>query len=148
MTNVQDFTKFFANIPTEFTVDPKVAGDAWKIWANFGEGFSGIALQAATKSNEIAVASTREALSRFRDISKVREEPTEYAQAFSDFAQAQLDNSRRVAEAFGDVVQQAQTKATDLVTTTADRFAQTGVAVAPATRKTPAKRTPVSKAAR
>ena len=48
-----------------------------KTWATFGERLSGIALEAATRSNEIATVSAKEMIARLGDVTKLREELSE-----------------------------------------------------------------------
>ncbi|MBM9593394.1 hypothetical protein [Roseitranquillus sediminis] len=147
MTNPQDFTELFAKLNPGFANGP--AADVWKTWATFGERFSNIAIEAASKSNEIASASTNETIARLRDVTTVRDEPADYAQAVAAFSQAQIELSRRTAEAFGGVVKQAQTDTAELFTATGERVAQSVAAnTDAAVSKTAAKGTRVAKAAR
>ena len=53
-------------------------------------------------------ASATETFGRLGDVTKVRDEPSEYAQAAAGYFQAQLELSRRTAEAFAGVMQKAQ----------------------------------------
>ncbi len=124
MNTEQDFTKFFGQLPAGFQFDKNAATDALQTWATFGERLSGITLEAAARSNEIATTSTKETLARLGDVTKVRDEPSEYAQAAADYVQGHFELSRRTAEAFASVVQKAQTDTVELVGTAGERATQ------------------------
>ena len=72
MNTATDFTKFFGQLPAGLQLDGTAASDAIKIWGTFGERLSGIALEAATRSTEIATASAKETFDRLGDVTKVR----------------------------------------------------------------------------
>lgn len=121
MTNLNDFTKPFA-------VDPKAFEDGFKTWAGFGEQVSGITLDAAARSNEIATTSAQETIANLRDLVAVRDEPAAYGQAYADFARKQAELAVRTAEAFGGVFQAAQTSTGDLVAKAGEQATETAVA--------------------
>lgn len=144
MNTAQDFTKFFDQLPAGLQFDGSAATDALKVWAAFGERLSGITLEAATRSNEIATASAKETFDRLGDLTKVREEPAEYAQATAGYVQGQFELSRRTTEAFAGVMQKAQADTVELIGTAGERATEPRAAVA--SDATPKKR--ASKAAR
>ena len=149
MNTAQDFTKLFGQIPAGFQLDGSAATDAMKTWATFGERFSGIAIEAATRSTEIATASATETFGRLGDVTRVRDEPSEYPQAAAGYFQAQFELSRRTAEAFGAVMQKAQADTVELVGTTGERATEQAAAGAGSTATTTAIKTKrASKAAR
>lgn len=121
MADTRKVTDLFARLPNGFPVDKDAASDAWKTFASFNERFAGIAFDAASKSTDLAANSTQETISQLRDVTQVRDEPQDYVQALTDFAQAQFELSRRTAEAFGNLLQQTQTDTTELVGKTAER---------------------------
>ena len=127
MTNLNDFTKTFA-------VDPKTFEDGFKTWASFGERMSGITLDAAAKSNEIATKSAQETFANLRDVTVVRDEPAAYGQAFAEFAQKQTELAMRTAEAFGGIARTAQESAGELMSQAGEQA--TGSATANANRAT------------
>lgn len=148
MNTAQDFTKLFGQIPAGFQLDG-AATDAMKTWATFGERLSGIAIEAATKSTEIATASATETFGRLADAAKVRDEPSEYTQAAAGYFQAQFELSRRTAEAFAGVMQKAQADTVELVGTAGERATEQAAAGAKSTATTTATKTKrASKAAR
>ncbi len=140
MNTAQDFTKFFGQLPTGLQLDGNAATDALKVWATFGERLSGITLEAATRSNEIATASAKETFDRLGDVTKVREEPAEYAQAAAGYVQGQFALSRRTAEALAGVMQKAKADTVEFVGTAGERAAEQGAASAGSKRTAKAAR--------
>ena len=124
MTNTQDFTNFFKNAPT--AVDSAAVTDAWKTWATFGERFSAIAVDAASKSNDITSNTVKETLALLRTVTKVQDEPADYTKVVSDFGTAQSELVKTHFEALGDVAKLAQNDATELLTTTGQRITEQG----------------------
>ncbi len=82
-------------------------------------------------------------------MTKVRDEPSDYAQAAAGYFQAQFELSRRTAEAFAGVMQKAQADTVELVSTTGQRATEQAAAGAESTATTTATKTKgASKAAR
>jgi Phasin protein len=130
MTNLNELTKTFA-------FDTKSVEDGFKTLTSFGERLSGITLDAAVASNEIAAKTAQETFANLRNVAVVRDEPAEYGRAFADFAQKQAELALRTAEAFGGVFQSVQTNATDLVSEAGAQTTETVAANAnTAARKT------------
>lgn len=149
MNTAQDFTKFFDQLPAGLQFDGSATTDALKIWTTFGERLSGITLEAAAKSNEIATASAKETFARLGDVTKVRDEPSQYAQTAAVYFQAQFELSRRTAEAFFGVMQKAQADTVELIGTTGERATEQGAAAAASkATKTAAKSKQASRASR
>ena len=134
MANEQNIANFLDHLPNAFPVDTEAA---WKTWTAFNQQFAGIALTAASKSNEIATTGLQETFSRLHDVTKAREEPREYVQVFTDFAQAQLELTRRTAEAYGTVLRESQAEATELLTTAGKQIIETGAENAKTVDKKP-----------
>lgn len=146
MANAQDFTAFFKDAP--FTLDTKAANDAFKTWAAFNERFSGIAVEAASKSNEIVAASVKETLALLRTVTTVQDAPADYAKVVSDFGTKQGELTTKQFEALGDVAKRAQSDVTELLVTTGKKAAEEGTnAVNTATTKAKAAASKTAKAA-
>lgn len=124
MTNTQDFNNFFKTVPT--AVDTAAMTDAWKTWATFGERFSAIAVDAASKSNDITANTVKETLALLRTVTKVQGEPTDYTKVLADFGAAQSELAKTHFEALGDVAKLAQNDATELLTTTGQHITEQG----------------------
>ena len=73
-----------SNVP----IDTTALSDAFKSQAALGEKMSKVALEAAEKSTEISSKWTKDTLAKIGDVTKVKEEPTDYTKAMTDFASA------------------------------------------------------------
>lgn len=124
MANTQDFTSFFKDVP--FAFDAAVVTDAWKTCATFGERFTAIALDAASKSNDITTRTVQETLAQLRTVTKVQDAPADYAKVFSDFSAAQAERVKAHFEALGDVAKLAQSDAAELLTTAGQHITEQG----------------------
>lgn len=136
----QNLNTFFAKLPESFPIDKDATANAWKTWANMNERFAGIAIDTATRTNEITNSTTQESLSRLRDLTKVHDEPSEYGQAFVNFMQGQVALSRDTAEALGKVLDEAREQTAELLTQAGEKAKKTSEAnTKTAARKTTAK---------
>ena len=124
MTNTQDFINIFKTVPT--AVDSAAMIDAWKTWATFGERFSAIAVDAASKSTDITANTVQETLALLRTVTKVQDEPADYTKVVADFGAAQSELVKAHFEALGDVAKLAQNDATELLTTTGQHITEQG----------------------
>ena len=104
-----------------FGFDQTAVMDGVNSIARFNERAMGIALDAAQKSNEIAARTTEDAIENLRTVSQVRDQPADYGKAVTDFAQKQAELMGRAAEQFGEVLQTAQSTATDLAAETGEQ---------------------------
>ena len=94
--------------------DPKGSQDLFETMASMNERMTAIFVDAGTRSVEIMTATTKQSLSNLRDVAQVREEPADYAKAYSEFAQKQMDLLKRSAQDVGEVTQKAGTETQEL----------------------------------
>ena len=85
--------------------DPRGYQDVFRTWAQMNERVTGLMVDAAEKTTEIAHGTTQEALSNVREVTQVRDEPADYGQAYSDFVQKQGDLFMRTARSYAEVTQ-------------------------------------------
>ncbi len=104
--------------------DPQGYQDLVKTWAGYNERLTSIFVEAATKSTDIASQSAQETFSNVRGVATVRDEPRDYAQAYSDFVQKQMDLLMRTMQSFGEVTQKAGSETTDLATAAGEEMGQ------------------------
>ena len=128
MAKTQDFTAFFKDLPVAF--DTGAVTDAWKFAAAFGERFSAIALDAAGQSTDITTNTVKETLTQLRNVTRVQDEPADYAKAVTDFGTAQTDLLKAHFDALGAVAKQAQGDAAELLQTTGKQVAEQGTKTA------------------
>jgi hypothetical protein len=140
MATEQNLNTFFAKLPGGLPIDKDATANAFKSWASFNERFAGIAIDTASRTNEIATNTTQESLSHLRDLTKVHDEPGDYGQAFATYLQGQLTLTRDTAEAFGEVFNHAREQAAELLSQAGETAKDTGEAnTRAAARKTTAK---------
>ncbi len=103
--------------------DPKGYQDVFKTWASTTERMTAIAVEAATRSTDIASDAAKETFSNLRDVTTVRDEAADYGKAYSDFMQKQMDLTMRTAQGFAEVNQKAGSETTDLASKTGEEVA-------------------------
>jgi hypothetical protein len=94
--------------------DPQGYQDVFKTFGTMNERLMSIAVEAGTRSTDVASDAAKETFANLRELSQVRDEPTAYGNAYTDFVQKQADLFMRTAEAFGNVTQKAGNETSDL----------------------------------
>ena len=89
--------------------------DAFNSYATFGEKMSKVALEAAEKSTEISSKWTKDTISKMGDIAIVKDEPTDYTKAMTDFASAQAEMTAETMAAFAEVAKKVQMETVELM---------------------------------
>ena len=111
----QDFTKTVQDMLGAFPIDTSAMQDAFKTSAALGEKMSKVAFEAADKSNEISAKWTKETLGRLAEVTKVKEEPTDYSKAVTEFASAQAESAAESMAAFAEVAKKVQMETVELM---------------------------------
>ncbi|WP_375172577.1 phasin family protein [Pseudooceanicola sp.] len=139
MATTQDFTTMMKDVMGAFPVDTKAFEESFKSTATLNEKLSGIALDAAGKSNELSSKWTKDSLSKMAELSKVKSDPADYAKAMSDFATSSAEMAAENLAAFAEIAKKAQTEAVELMMAAGKDFAEeTTAAVQKATKDTTA----------
>lgn len=116
MAATQDYTKMMKDfMGTMPGMDMGAFQDAYKSYAAFGEKLSKVALEAADKSAEISTKWTKDTLNKMGDVAKVKEEPTDYSKAVTDFATAQAEATAESMAAFAEVAKKVQMETVELM---------------------------------
>ena len=115
MAKTNDYTKMMQDMMAAFPVDPKAMQDAFKTHAALTEKMSKVALEAAEKSTEISTRWTKQSLAALTEMSKVREEPTDYSKAVTDFASATAETAAENMAAFAEVAKRVQMETVELM---------------------------------
>ncbi|WP_299649423.1 Phasin [uncultured Jannaschia sp.] len=115
MNRNQDFTKYMTDMMGQFPVDTSALTEAFKTQAAFGEKISKIALAAAEQSAEISHKWTRETLSKMGPMAEIKEEPSDYAKAMTDFASASAEVAAENIAAFAEVAKKVQMDTVELM---------------------------------
>jgi hypothetical protein len=115
MTKSNDVTKMMQDMMASFPMDASSMQDAFKTSAALGEKMSKVAFDAAEKSSEISSKWTKETLSKMGEITKVKEEPTDYSKAMTDFASSQAEMVSEHMAAFAEVAKKVQMETVELM---------------------------------
>ena len=110
-----DFSKYMTDMMANLPMDMTAFNDAFKTQAALGEKMSKVALEAAEKSTEISSKWTKDTLSKIGDVTKVKEEPTDYTKAMTDFASAQAEMAAETMAAFAEVAKKVQMETVELM---------------------------------
>ncbi|MEZ5778137.1 MAG: Phasin [Paracoccaceae bacterium] len=128
MQKTQDFTKVMQDMASTFPFDAKAFQDTFKTSAVLGEKMTKVALEAAEKSNEISAKWNKETIAKVGALSKVKDEPTDYSKAFSDFAAAAAEMAAENLAAFADVAKRAQMETVELMLAAGKDFSEDATA--------------------
>ncbi|OYX42041.1 MAG: Phasin [Rhodobacterales bacterium 32-67-9] len=115
MQKAQDFTKVMQDFTASLPFDAKAFQETFKSSAAFGEKMTKVALEAAEKSSEISSKWTKDTIAKVGTLAKVKEEPTDYSKALSDFASAAAEMAAENLAAFAEVAKKAQMETVELM---------------------------------
>lgn len=115
MANTNDFTKMFSDMMSTMPMDMSTFNEAFKSQAAMAEKMSKVALEAAEQSTEISSKWTKDTIAKLGDVTKVKEEPTEYTKAMTDFASAQAEMAAETMAAFAEVAKRVQMETVELM---------------------------------
>ena len=128
MAKTDTTSALFPEIPTLFGAG--AFGDGWKTWASFGSRLSGLTLETASKSTDIATDASKETISNLRFVTTIRDGAPDYAKAYGGFVQTQMDLTRRTAEALFGLARMAGTEASELLFEAGGSLTETATASA------------------
>lgn len=114
-TKTTDLTKMMQDVMGAMPMDTKAVTDAFKTQAALGEKMSKVALEAAEKSTDISSKYAKETLAKLGAIATVKEEPTEYTKAVTDFASAQAEMTAETMAAYAEVAKKVQMETVELM---------------------------------
>lgn len=112
-----DYAKLVQDMMSAFPSDMSAYQETFKSYASFGEKMSKVAIDAAEKSTAISAKWTKETLARMNDAAVVRDEPTDYGKAASDFASSQAEMTAETMAAFAEVAKRVQMETVELMLT-------------------------------
>lgn len=114
-TKTNDFTNTINEAIAAFPVDMTAYNDAFKNSAAMGEKFSKVALEAAEKSAEISSQWTKDTIAKLTDVTALKNEPTDYSKAVTDFASAQTEMVAETMASFAEVAKKVQAETVELM---------------------------------
>ncbi|QFU09396.1 hypothetical protein PARPLA_01422 [Rhodobacteraceae bacterium THAF1] len=114
-TETPDFTKMMQEMMASMPTDMSAMQDSFKSYASFGEKMSKVALEAAEKSTEVSSKWTKDTLAKINDIAVVRDEPSDYSKAMTDFASAQAEMTSETMAQFAEIAKKVQMETVELM---------------------------------
>ncbi|GAA3870129.1 phasin family protein [Celeribacter arenosi] len=124
MAKTEDFTKLMKDMMGAYPMDMSKMMDmsalqeSFKTQASFGEKMSKVAIEAADKSTEISSKWTKATLAKIGDVAKVKDEPTDYTKALTEFASTQAEMAAEHMAAFAEVAKKVQMETIELMLAT------------------------------
>ncbi|MBW7057180.1 Phasin [Paracoccus bogoriensis] len=139
MAKTPDFAKTMQDMMANFPIDTSSMHEAMKSQAVLGEKMAKVVLSAAERSTEISARWAKDAIARAGELAAVRDEPSEYAKAMSDFASASAEMAAEHMAAYAELAKKVQMDTVDLMLTAGKDMAADAQKVAEkATRETQA----------
>lgn len=115
MAKTQDFTKVMQDMMQAFPVDMTAMKNSFKTQAALAEKMSKVALEAAEKSTEISSKWAKETFVKVADVTKAKEEVTDYTKAMTDFASVAAEMAAENLAAFAEVAKKVQMETVELM---------------------------------
>ncbi len=115
MAKADDFTKYVTEMMQSFPMDNSAMADAFKSQAAVGEKMSKVALEAAEKSSELSTKWTKETLAKIASVTAVKDEPTDYTKAMTDFASATAEMAAENMAGFAEIAKKVQMETVELM---------------------------------
>jgi len=123
MTNT-DMSKMMQDMMAAFPMDATAMQDAFKTQAALGEKMSKVVLEAAEKSSEISAKWTKESLAKMGEMTKVKDEPTDYTKAMTDYASAQAEMAAEMMAQYAEVAKNVQMETVELMLAAGKDFSE------------------------
>jgi len=124
MTTNTDYTKMMQDMMASFPMDASAMQEAFKTQAALGEKMSKVALEAAEKSTEISSKWTRDTIAKMTEVTKLKDEPTDYTKAMTDYASAQAEMTAEMMAAYAEVAKKVQMETVELMLAAGKDFSE------------------------
>ena len=115
MTKVQEFTKVFTDMASQFPMDAGAFNDAFRKSADLGEKISAVALTAARSNADITSKWTTETLDRLSEVSLSGNDTADYAKTVNEVATASMESATGHLVAYSEAAKKAQTETVELL---------------------------------
>ncbi|WP_410218369.1 Phasin [Paracoccus sp. (in: a-proteobacteria)] len=117
MAKTPDFAKTMQDMMANFPIDTSSMQEAMKSQSMLGERLARVALSAAERSTEISARWAKDSITRMGELASVKQEPSDYAKAMSDFASASAEIAAEHMAAYAEVAKKVQMDTVDLMLT-------------------------------
>ena len=113
--NTNDMSKMWTDMLGAFPVDGGAMKDAFRTQAELAERLSKVVLDAAETSTEISAQWTKDTIAKMHDMTAVRDEPSDYTKAVTEFASAQADMTAQTMARFAEVAKKVQMETVEMM---------------------------------
>jgi ribosomal protein L10 len=117
MAKAPDFTKTMQDMMANFPSNMSSIQDAMKSQSVLNQKLTRVALAAAERSTEISARWVQDSFARMCELAALKEEPSDYAKAVSDFASAAAETAAEHMAAYAEVAKKVQIETVDLMLT-------------------------------
>nr|WP_111297803.1 Phasin [Paracoccus saliphilus] len=117
MAKTPDFAKTMQDMMANFPIDTSSFQEAMKSQNLLGEKLARVALSAAERSTEISARWAKDSITRMGELASIKEEPSDYTKAMSDFASASAELAAEHMAAYAEVAKKVQMDTVDLMLT-------------------------------
>ncbi|MEM6384965.1 MAG: Phasin [Pseudomonadota bacterium] len=110
-----DYTKMMKDMMGAFPVDTSAMTEVFKTQASFADKMSKVVLEAAEKSTEVSAGWTKATIGKLGVVTNVKDDPSDYTKAMTDFASAQAEMSSESMAAFAEIAKKVQMETVELM---------------------------------
>lgn len=114
-TKTNDFTKMMQDMMGAMPMDMSAMKHMYKTQTVLGEKMMKVVIEAADKATEIASKWTKDALHKFAEVAKAKDEPADYTKAMTDFASAAAEMTAETMAAFAEVAKKVQMETVEIM---------------------------------
>ena len=116
-TKTNDMTKMMQEMMASFPIDATAMQDAFKTQAALAE-----------KMSKVSAKFTKDTLSKFGEMAKVKDEPTDYTKAMTDFASSQAELVAEHMASYAEVAKKVQMETVELMLAAGKDFSEDATA--------------------
>lgn len=111
MAQTPDFTKMFA----QFGKTPFDATAMTRSQAQLAERMSAVAIEAAQKSTDLSARWMQDALAKFADVTRAKDEAADYAKSMGTFVTTSAESAAEHMAAFAEIAKKVQAETLELL---------------------------------
>lgn len=104
-----------ADLLNKFPADLSAFSKAAQNSAKLNENLSKVALDAAERSAEVYYGWAKSTIEKLGDITKAKDDPSDYAQAMNEFGSATLESNAERQAAFAEIARKVQTDTVEIL---------------------------------
>lgn len=126
--STNDYTKMMKDMLGAFPVDTSAMTEAFKTQASMADKMSKVVLDAAEKSTEVSADWTKATIGKLGVVTNVKDDPSDYTKAMTDFASAQAEMSSESMAAFAEIAKKVQMETVELMLAAGKNFGEDATA--------------------